>query len=246
MGWAGCFLFALFSLAAQAQEDLRNIENRAFNVGERLKFSIGWEFIDAGTAVLSVDSIMKWKDRPVYHVTATTESNAFFSALYKVRNKLETYIDVKGIYPVRYIKKTSEGGTRRNFEVDFDQSSKVAAIADADSGNRIISVPAFVQDIISAFYYVRTLPLDDGKEIDLSTFDNGRWKSVKIKVVRYETISVDAGKFDCIVVQTPIGPFNNKSDLNIWLTHDERRIPVLMKSKIAIGSVRAELEKMRP
>ncbi len=245
MWWIGRFgfLFCLtFSL--RAQNDLRVIDNKAFGVGEKLKFSIGWEFIDAGTAILSVDSLTEWKGRNVFHVTATTESNAFFSALYKVRNKLESFIDVKGMYPVRYVKNTSEGGTKRNFDVHFDHESGLASIADADSGDRVISIPRFVQDIISAFYYVRTLPLDDGKEIDVSTFDNGRWKTAKIKVLRHEKISVDAGVFDCIVVQTPIGPFKNKSDLNIWLTNDERRIPVLMKSKIAVGSVRAELEKM--
>lgn len=229
-----------------AQDNLREIENKAFSVGERLQFSIGWEFIDAGTAVLAVEGIQEWNGRPTYYVTATTHSNAFFSALYKVRNKLETYIDVDGIYPVRYVKNTSEGGTKRNFSVDFDHAAGTASIIDADSGNSVITVPRFVQDIISAFYYVRTLPLEDGKDIELSTFDNGRWKSVKINVVKREKISVDAGEFNCIVVRTPIGPFNNKSDLNIWLTDDDRRIPVLMKSKIAVGSVRAELEKVVP
>lgn len=239
-------LILAWSWNVEAQNDLRQIENKAFTVGERLQFSIGWEFIDAGTAVLSVEEIQDWNGRPTYYVTATTASNAFFSALYRVRNKLETYIDATGIYPVRYVKKTSEGGYKRNFAVDFDHAAGTASIVDADSGNKVITVPQYVQDIISAFYFVRTLALEDGKDVELSTFDNGRWKTVKVNVVKREKISVDAGEFDCIVVRTPIGPFNNKSDLNIWLTDDERRIPVLMKSKIAVGSVRAELEKMVP
>jgi hypothetical protein len=239
-------ILCLVSWPLAAQDNLREIENKAFSVGERLQFSIGWEFIDAGTAVLAVEDIQEWNGRPTYYVTATTMSNAFFSALYKVRNKLETFIDVEGIYPVRYVKKTSEGGTKRNFSVDFDHEAGTASIIDADSGNSVIPVPRFVQDIISAFYFVRTQPLESGKDIELSTFDNGRWKSVKINVVKREKISVDAGEYNCIVVRTPIGPFNNKSDLNIWLTDDDRRIPVLMKSKIAVGSVRAELEKVVP
>ena len=82
----------------------------------------------------------------------------------------------------------------------------------------------------------------EGQDIRLSVFDNGRYKDVSVQVVKKERVSVDAGTFNCILVQTPIGPFSNKSDLNIWLTDDARRIPVLMKSKIIIGSVRAELE----
>ena len=223
-------------------QDLRKIENKAFKTGEKLTFSIGWEFIDAGTATLSVEEITKIEGKPSYRITAVTNSNAFFSTLYKVRDKLESYIDIDGIYPHRYIKKTSEGGYQRNFEVNFDHELQKAKINDVDSGKSEIKIPRFLQDILSAFYYVRTLPMIEGTDVKLNVFDNGRYKEVTVKVVGKERVSVEAGEFDCVLVQTPIGPFNNKSDLNIWLTDDHRKIPVLMKSKIIIGSVRAELE----
>lgn len=225
-------------------QDQRKIENKAFGVGEKLTFSIGWEFIDAGTAVLSVEEIKSINNTPCFHITAVTNSNAFFSSLYKVRDRLESFVDVHGIYSVKYIKKTYEGGYRRNFTVNFDHNEQKAEIYDVDSGNSEIKIPRYLQDIISSFYFVRTQPMIEGKDIQIFVFDNGQYKEVKIKVVRKERISVEAGEFNCILVQTPIGPFSNKSDLNIWLTDDARRIPVLMKSKIIIGSVRAELESI--
>ncbi|MBX7151044.1 DUF3108 domain-containing protein [bacterium] len=225
-------------------ESLRKIQNNAFKVGEKLSFSIGWEFISAGTAVLNVESATTINDRPCYSISAVTNSNAFFSTLYKVRNRLETYVDMEGIYPLRYVKNTSEGGYKRNFVVDFHHDTGKASIADVDSGQTEVNVPVYVQDIISAFYYIRTQPLAIGNEITLSTFDNGKYRDVIVKVLRKERVSVTAGDFECIVVQTPIGPFKNRSDLNIWLTDDARKIPVLMKSKIAVGSIRAELESM--
>lgn len=225
-------------------QDQRKIDNKAFKVGEKLIFSIGWEFVDAGTATLSVEEITQIKNTSCYRISAVTNSNAFFSTLYKVRDRLETFIDTEGIFPVKYIKKTYEGGYQRNFEVDFDQNLQKATISDADSGKSEIKIPPYLQDIISSFYYLRTQPMAEGQEIRLFVFDNGRYKEVTVKVIKRERITVEAGEFDCILVQTPIGPFNNKSDLNIWLTDDIRRIPVLMKSKIIIGSVRAELESM--
>lgn len=234
-------LHFLFPFHVFSQND-RKIENQAFKAGEKLTFSIGWEFINAGTAVLSVEGLKTIGNSPCYFVSAETKSNAFFSTLYKVRDRLESYIDVNGIYPLKYVKKTYEGGYQRNFTVLFDHKKQKAAIADADSGNSEIDIPRYLQDIISAFYFIRTQPMMEGTDIRLSVFDNGRYKDVTVKVVKKERISVTAGEFDCILVQTPIGPFNNKSDLNIWLTADARRIPVLMKSKIIIGSVRAELE----
>ncbi|MBL7994721.1 DUF3108 domain-containing protein [bacterium] len=234
--------FLSFSISQLIGQNQRIIENNAFKVGEKLTFSIGWEFINAGTAILNVEKIVSINNSRCYHISAVTNSNAFFSTLYKVRDRLESYVDVNGIYPLRYIKKTYEGGYERNFTVNFHHESQRALISDADSGNSEINIPQYLQDIISSFYFVRTQPMVEGRDIQLYVFDNGRYKDVTVKVIKKERISVNAGEFDCILVQTPIGPFSNKSDLNIWLTDDVRRIPVLMKSKIIIGSVRAELE----
>ncbi len=239
--WLFQFL-TLFIVQEVTTQEVRKIDNKAFKVGEKLVFSIGWEFIDAGTATLSVEGITELEKKSCYKISAVTNSNAFFSTMYKVRDRLESYVDIDGIFPHRYVKNTSEGGYQRNFDVRFDQYSLKATIDDRDSGKSEIKIPPYLQDIISAFYYVRTQPMIEGQNIHLNVFDNGRYKAVMVKVVKKERISVDAGDFDCILVQTPIGPFNNKSDLNIWLTDDNRRIPVLMKSKIIIGSVRAELE----
>ena len=239
------FLIFSFSVAFQDHsEPLRKIPNHAFKIGEKLTFSIGWEFISAGTSVMSVENIETINGRPCYHIVSTTNSNAFFSALYKVRNRLETFIDQDGLYPLKYIKNTSEGGYKRNFVVEFSHEQEKASLADADSGNSEINVPKFVQDIISAFYFIRTQDLKIGEEIGLANFDNGKCKDVIVKIMQKERVSVTAGIFDCILVQTPIGPFNNKSVLNIWLTDNAAKIPVLMKSKIAVGSIKAELESI--
>jgi hypothetical protein len=239
-----CGLTLGLAVQNQGGSPLRVLDNRAFQVGEKLTFSIGWEFIDAGTAVMHVEERTRIGERETYRISATTNSNAFFSTLYKVRDRLETYVDAEGLYPLKYRKKTQEGDARRDFEVDFDHTRGRARIADADSGNSEVDVPVFVQDIISAFYFLRNQPMVIGQDIHVSAFDNGKVRDVSVKVVKKEKVSVTAGEFDCILVQTPVGPFSNRSVLNIWLTDDHRRVPVLMKSRIIIGSVRAELEKM--
>lgn len=238
------FFFLLLSVSVFSQEEaLREIKQQAFKPGEKLTFSIGWEFISAGTAVLSVDNQQIIKNRPCYKFSAITSSNTFFSTLYKVRDTLYSYVDAEGLYPVRYSKAAHEGDYKRHFTVDFDHVLLKANISDADSGKTTINIPQFVQDIISCFYYMRTQEVKIGHKYTVSVFDNGKVKDVPIEVVSKESIEVEAGNFDCIIVKTPIGPFKNKSDLFIWLTDDQRKMPVLMKSKIAIGSVRAELEE---
>ncbi len=241
LNFTNTFLIPVIALShIFLQQD--KVANKTFKVGEKLSFSIGWEFVSAGTAELTVEDIQTVKDKPCYHITAVTNSNAFFSTLYKVRDRLETFVDIETLYPLRYIKHQHEGNYKRNFEVDFDHIGHTAVITDTDSGKTEIKTPASVQDIISAFYFVRMQPLIIGQEFRLYTFDNGKIKESTVKVIKKEKVSVAAGDFDCILVQTPIGPFNNKSDLNIWLTDDEKKMPVLVKSKIIIGSIKIELK----
>jgi hypothetical protein len=40
------------------------------------------------------------------------------------------------------------------------------------------------------------------------------------------------------------GIFENKGKLTVWVTDDQRRIPVLMRSKILIGAISAVLEEV--
>ena len=41
------------------------------------------------------------------------------------------------------------------------------------------------------------------------------------------------------------GVFKQKGSLRIWLTDDERKIPVQMKSKVLVGHITAELTKIK-
>ena len=57
-----------------------------------------------------------------------------------------------------------------------------------------------------------------------------------------------AGAFDCVAIEPVLkagGIFKSKGRLVIWLTDDEHRMPVLMKSKVAIGSISVVLQEAR-
>jgi hypothetical protein len=76
----------------------------------------------------------------------------------------------------------------------------------------------------------------------------GKNHQLGVRVLRRERIKVSAGSFDCIVIEpglTAAGVFKQEGKLTIWLTDDARHMPVLMKSKVAVGSIVAELEKFR-
>jgi hypothetical protein len=102
------------------------------------------------------------------------------------------------------------------------------------------------QDVLSALYYVRTLPLEVGQAIALANHTDGKNYPLVIKILGRERVTVDAGTFDCLVVEPILrGPaiFTQKGRLTVWVTDDTTRMPVLMKSKVVIGYVSAVLKE---
>ena len=218
----------------------RQVENWAFGVGEQLHFVLRYGPIKAGNATMKVTSIEDVDGRACYHVISQARSNGFFSRFFRVEDRLESFIDVEGIFPRRFQKSTREGKYRSDRWTVYDQEQHLAITSEGDT----LAVPPFVQDALSIFYFVRTQPLEIDKALVVDNHTDGKLYPLKIKVHGRERVKVDAGTFDCIVIeplQKTAGLFKQKGKLKVWLTDDRRRMPVLMKSKVRVGSITAEL-----
>jgi hypothetical protein len=210
--------------------------DRPFRAGERLKFSVQYGFIKAGSAYLEVPEVKEWRGRPVYTLVARAESNSFFSRFYKVRNRIESFWDTTGHYSVRYAENRREGGSKTQNEVLFDYKNQEALYQDG----RTAPIPPHVQDALSSFYYTRLQSLPLGGSLVFDYHASHKSQPMEVKVLGRERVKTPAGTFDCVVIEPILkagGIFKNKGRLVIWLTEDERRMPVMMKSKVAIGSI---------
>jgi hypothetical protein len=141
--------------------------------------------------------------------------------------------------------KTREGRHRRDREVVFDLGGHSALYIDHRGGEKKnIPLHDNVFDPLSSFYYVRTLKLEVGQPVFVDILDNKKLWNVKVLVLRKEKIRTKLGSFDTIVIKPLMkseGIFNRKGDILIWLTDDERRLPVMMLTKVAVGSITATL-----
>jgi len=111
---------------------------------------------------------------------------------------------------------------------------------------RVFDIPKYVQDLLSSFYYVRTMELGNKREGDVLTvqyFANDKVVNLNVRFEGKEEIDVPAGKFRTFVVKPGLteGFTTKTSDLFIWISDDDRKIPVKVKLKIVIGSLVAEL-----
>ena len=228
-------------IIAQADE-FREIENDAFTVGEKLTFDVKYGFVTAGVAEMAIPEFKKISGRDVYHITFRVNSVSSFDPFYKVRDRYESYLDKEGLFPWRFEQHIREGGYKRDFAAFFDQRRGKAKTSEGT-----YDIPKYVNDIVSAFYLARTFDYDNferGDRIHLENFYKDKVYPLDVVYLGKETIEVEAGKFECIMVEPLVeegGLFKSEGSLVLWLSDDDLRIPVKVKTKIIIGSINAEL-----
>jgi hypothetical protein len=72
---------------------------------------------------------------------------------------------------------------------------------------------------------------------------------VVLEVVGRDTLDVPAGRFDCLIVQPIIkggGIFREQAEGRMWITNDERRLVVQIRSKISFIPIAMRLRKITP
>lgn len=227
---------------SQSKDNFRKVKNTAFRVGEKLTFDVKYGFVTAGIATFEIPKIKRISGRDAFHVTFEVNTVPSFDVFYKVRDRYETYIDVEGIFPWRFEQHIREGKFSRDFSAFFDQRKGKAKTSEGE-----FDIPLYVNDIVSAFFYARTLDysnLKEGDKINLKNFYKNKTYDLDVVYLGKETIEVPAGKFECIIVEPLVqegGLFKSEGSIVIWLTNDEAKIPVRVKTKVVVGAIDADL-----
>jgi hypothetical protein len=217
-----------------------------FSPGERLKFRLRWALVPAGEATMEVLPMKTIGGQKVYHFRLTADSNAFVDMFYKVRDRIDAYASVNMTHAVRYHKKQHEGDTRRNVKVDFDWQSEMASFSDGERDKKIEIVPGTF-DPLSAFYYTRMLNFKESEVIKCPVSDGKKCVTGLARIVKKETITILSGTYETFLIEPDLkhvgGVFekDKKAKIKLWVTADERRIPVKVASKVAVGSFVGEL-----
>ena len=215
-----------------------------FFVGEELRFEVRWMGLLAGNASMAVSGQVTKGGHEVYHIRSLAESSPLFSLFYNVRDRGETFIDVHELYPWYFHLDQREGSRSVQRTVAFDQPRGMATYTKNQEIPQEVKVPVGVHDSLSSFYILRTLPLRVGQSIHLHTFSNGKTYDLEVQILRREKIEAYWGMVDTLVVQ-PLMRFQEilrqKGDVLIWVTDDERRLPIRMRTAIKVGSIEATL-----
>jgi hypothetical protein len=217
----------------------------AFQIPERLEYDLSYSGITAGRAVQEV----KQADNEI-HIVSTAKSADWLRFFFPVDDRIESFLTSGSPpsyigSPRMYKERKNEGKTRTNREAHFDRQKMVVTTIDhRKKSEKQQTITKNTYDALSSFYYFRTIPLQVGTSYFIDVYDGKKLWNTEVKVLRREELVLPVGRFKTIMIHPLLkyeGLFARTGDIFIWLTDDERRIPVQMKSKVIIGSITATL-----
>lgn len=215
-------------------------------VGETLTYGAEWRVFNAGTATLRLEQNGQ-QDR----VLGTADAAGTVALLYHVKDRYESDLDPSTFCSKSLSKKMEEGLRRVNADIAFDYQRGKAVLDQknlkkGDSKHAENDIPGCVTDVLSAFYYVGSLPLQPGKTISFPLNDGGKTVIVDVHGEAREQIKTPAGTFNTIRVQpyVPPGVLKSKGTLWIWYSEDAPRIPIRLRGHLFWGTVTFTLLKI--
>jgi hypothetical protein len=222
----------------------------AFKPGESLTYDVSWSrIVTAGVAVMEVKGEVAGK-RPLLRFVATGRSKGVVDTFYPVNDAVQSVFDPLIMQSLSYDLNQSHGKRTKRRDLVFDHLRKTLTSTFNDEPPKTVGVPDPVQDPLSALYYLRTKgDFAAGSVVTIDLHDGNKNWSMEVHTLGREKVRTPAGEFDAIkIVAYPRsgGVFMHKGDILLWLTDDIRRVPVLMKCRIALGSLVMTLTKMKP
>ena len=230
----------------QPEEPLRVIDNDSFTTGEKLHYKVHYGFINAAESVIEIDNKTHMvNDRPCYRVNVFGKTIGSFDFFLRIRDTWRSYIDTEAIVSQRFFRNIEEGKYRKKETVTFDHNRLLALQED----DKQFKIPKNVQDLVSGFYYMRTLDyskMKTGEPIKITGFFDEETFVFDVTFKGRETIKTKFGELRVLRL-VPKMPKNKLFDgddaVSVYLSDDQNKIPVKIKAEMFVGAVEIDLTK---
>ncbi len=222
-------------------------------IGEEFVYTINWGVVPAGSASIKIDSIIQCGETKCYRIKTSTRTNSLFDKIYKVRDSIESYVEKSFLRSHYYNKNQQEGKFRRNEEILFDFKKEKLQLIRNGKIKKVITINKD-EDLLDPFavlYYIRSIPLQVGDRVTIRVTDGNAVYLINLDVVKREKIKTWLGTYKCLKIEPKMqsieGIFHKKKKAKIfvWLTDDNRRIPVKLQSEVTFGSFQGILKEIK-
>ena len=218
------------------------IAQTPFKIGESLQYHAEFNRVRVGEAELKVSAIEEINTIKSYHIIYVAKTKGLADRLFKIRDQIDIWIDKEGFFTHRLIKNINQGNYKNKVDVRFDYNKSIAK-----TSTKEISIDFKARDSFSLFYYLRTILLKENDIMSFSSFEGRRIVDYKLQIKGNEIIRTELGNITCTVIrpyQEGGNLFKNQGDMQIWISNDEKRLPVKIQIKMKFGSMTLLLKKV--
>jgi hypothetical protein len=211
-----------------------------FSVGEQLNFNVflGGMAASVGTATFQVRQRAKYFNRDGLLLAAQAQTTNAAAKLFIANDQFNTYVDPSTLLPFRIEINRREGRRRLSQTLTIDQEHGNAT---TDKGVRI-EIPVGTHDIVSVIYALRSFNLAPPKRNAVSFIVENRPRTLFITSLKRETIELGGQKIPAVQLSlTTDDPQSDKYVLRLWVSEDNRRLPLRITATTPLGPLRADL-----
>jgi len=224
-------------------------EHLPFRPGEKFHYTVYWTTIEAAEATLEILPMEKIDGKAAWHFVMTAKTSPLVEYIYPVYDRMDAYADAEMTHALLY-KERKETRKIKDVSVTFDWQAQKATYSKKRKKKAPVALLPGAFDPLSIFYFFRTHELQQNLEIARPVSDGKRCVMGKARVVGRQKVLVSGKEFDTWLVEPELGQIGGvfekspNAKLQIWVTADKRKIPVLVKSQVVVGSFTAELDSI--
>jgi hypothetical protein len=214
---------------------------------EEMEYVLRFGFIKGGKATLQAQN-EKLNKKPVIHYKMRGKTTGMVDRIFEVNDLYESWVDTKTFLPVKSVRNVKEQKYRFYDEVTYDHIND--SVFSTKEGR--MKVPNNVNDLVSVFFFIRQNQYFEsilaGKKIEIPVFHGDDLFMMHLEYLGKQTIDTKIGKRLCYVVspKVPKGKlFKSSDDLKIYITADDRRLPIYAEFNLLLGALKCELDSYK-
>jgi len=228
---------------------LQNREKKKyFDTGERVEYRIHYGFINAAEARVDIaKNLSQVNGRPCYRINVFGRTTGAFDVFTKVRDTWRSFVDTTTLEPHQFYRNIRENNYRKEETTFFDKRNNKATVKTKDT-TRVFNVPYNVHDIISGYYFLRTIDFhgkNEGDIVEVPIFLTDEVTKMRVKYAGKEVLKTKYGRIKVFKLH-PLMPnnklFKGENSIRIWVSDDENKVPIKIEVDLFIGALAMDIK----
>lgn len=221
--------------------------------GEVLNYRIHYGALTAGSASLTTLKT-NYQGVPHLYVKGVGKTTGAVKAFFKVEDVYQSFINLSTGLPSFYERDVKEGSYTQHLQTVFNHSNQTLILTDKKNpanGSKVLKSVKGVQDMLSAFYYLRALSpaqLKVGSIISMNVWIDDEMFPFQLKVTGTENFKTKFGTVNALKIIPSVKSgrvFKDNESVTMWVTNDANHVPLAIKATLAVGSLKADLDSYK-